>query len=123
MLLHDQDTHNYTQRLCHIHIAFVLFQRLLLFSCLAYQRDRAVISSIATMKRIRLQVALMLPIEPGSQSSSSSLLSRREFLQPWLQVCTEEITLQDLAHEIVAKFSRIHAGRGYVGPHALESLV
>ena len=33
------------------------------------------------------------------------------------------MTLQDLADQIVTKFSRIHAGRGYVGPCELVTLV
>ena len=48
------------------------------------------------MKRIRLQVALLPWAESGTQASGGVQL-RQEPLKPWLQVCTEEMTLQELA--------------------------
>ena len=64
------------------------------------------------MKRIRLQVALLPWTESGTPSPSG-VQPRQEPLKPWLQVCTEEMSLQELAEQIAKKFSNVYAGLGF----------
>ena len=62
------------------------------------------------MKRLRLQVVLLPCDDEGSQTSASQ--PRQENLRPWLQICTPEMSLQNLVEQIVQKFGNVHAGRG-----------
>lgn len=64
------------------------------------------------MTRLRLQVALLPWVQQGAPLTNNGQ-PRQAPLKPWLHVCTKEITLQELADQIVLKFAKIYAGLGY----------
>lgn len=65
------------------------------------------------MRPIRLYIQV-LPWQKSSLPHGYQQNTRPEVILPWIEPCTEDISLQELSERIVSRFASIHRGKGCV---------
>ncbi|MCJ1468330.1 hypothetical protein MMC07_006958 [Pseudocyphellaria aurata] len=65
------------------------------------------------MRRIRLSIQV-LPWQNSSVLHGYRQNTRPEVILPWIEPCTEDISLQELSERITSRFASIHRGKGCV---------
>ena len=65
------------------------------------------------MRLLRLYIQVLPQQDPGLPNGNPRN-TRPEVILPWIEPCTEDISLQELSERIMSRFASIYPGKGYV---------
>lgn len=65
------------------------------------------------MRLLRLYIQV-LPRQDSGLPNGDPRITRPEAILPWIEPCTEDISLQELSERIISRFASIYPGNGYV---------